>query len=37
MLPLSETREEIMSFIKKSEIGIIKRKNQNTTDEDIAF
>lgn len=37
MLPLTETREEIMSFIKKSEIGIIKRKNQNTTDEDIAF
>ncbi len=37
MLPLSETREEIMSFIKKSEIGIIKRKNQNTSDEDIAF
>lgn len=37
MLPLSETREEIMNFIKKSEIGIIKRKNQNTTDEDIAF
>jgi UDP-N-acetylglucosamine acyltransferase len=37
MLPLSETREEIMNFIKKSEIGIIKRKNQNTSDEDIAF
>ncbi len=37
MLPYTETRDEILNFIKKSEIGVIKRKSQNATDEDIAF
>lgn len=37
MLPITETRDEILEFIKKSEIGVIKRKSQNSTDEDIAF
>jgi UDP-N-acetylglucosamine acyltransferase len=37
MLPYTETRDEILNFIKKSEIGVIKRKSQNSTDEDIAF
>ena len=37
MLPSTETRDEILGFIKKSEIGIIKRHSQNSSDEDIAF
>lgn len=37
MLPTTETRDEILGFIKKSEIGIIKRHSQNNNDEDIAF
>ena len=37
MLPVTEARNEILNFIKKSEIGIIKRHSQNNADEDIAF
>jgi UDP-N-acetylglucosamine acyltransferase len=37
MLPSTETRDEILGFIKKSEIGIIKRHSQNNGDEDLAF
>jgi UDP-N-acetylglucosamine acyltransferase len=37
MLPETETRDEILGFIHKSEIGIIKRHSQNNGDEDIAF
>jgi UDP-N-acetylglucosamine acyltransferase len=37
MLPVTETRDEILGFIKKSEIGVIKRKSQTSGDEDIAF
>ena len=37
MLPITETRDEILGFIKKSEIGVIKRKSQISGDEDIAF
>ena len=37
MLPVTEARDEILNFIKKSEIGIIKRHSQNNADEDIAF
>lgn len=37
MLPYTETRDEILNFIKKSEIGVIKRKSQIGSDEDIAF
>jgi UDP-N-acetylglucosamine acyltransferase len=37
MLPITETRDEILGFIKKSEIGVIKRKSQTSSDEDIAF
>lgn len=37
MLPVTDTRDEILSFIKKSEIGVIKRKSQTSGDEDIAF
>ena len=37
MLPSTPTRDEILGFIKQSEIGIIKRHSQNNGDEDIAF
>ncbi len=37
MMPVTETRDAILGFIKKSEIGIIKRQSQSVTDEDIAF
>ena len=37
MLPVTEARDEILDFIKKSEIGIIKRHSKNNADEDIAF
>lgn len=38
MLPSTETRDEILGFIRKSDIGIIKRQAQNTNgDDDIAF
>jgi UDP-N-acetylglucosamine acyltransferase len=37
MLPSTETRDQILGFIKKSEIGIIKRHSQTSGDEDIAF
>ena len=37
MLPATEARDEILDFIKKSEIGIIKRQSQKNADEDIAF
>ncbi len=37
MLPVTEARDEILNFIKKSEIGIIKRHSKNNADEDIAF
>jgi UDP-N-acetylglucosamine acyltransferase len=37
MLPATPIREEILGFIKKSEIGIIKRHNQTSVDEDLAF
>ncbi len=36
-LPVTEARDEILDFIKKSEIGIIKRQSQKNADEDIAF
>jgi UDP-N-acetylglucosamine acyltransferase len=36
-IPSSSAREEILNFIRKSEIGIIKRLVQNGNDEDIAF
>jgi UDP-N-acetylglucosamine acyltransferase len=37
MLPSTQTRDGILGFIKKSEIGIIKRHSQNNGDEDLAF
>ncbi len=37
MLPVTEARDEILDFIKQSEIGIIKRHSKNNADEDIAF
>ncbi|RXK58528.1 acyl-ACP--UDP-N-acetylglucosamine O-acyltransferase [Lacibacter luteus] len=37
MLPSTETRDEILAFIKSSGIGIIKRHSQTSSDEDIAF
>lgn len=37
MMPSTPTRDEILGFIKKSEIGIIKRHSQNSVDEDLAF
>ncbi len=37
MMPSTETRDAILGFIKKSEIGIIKRQFQSSSDEDIAF
>jgi len=36
-LPATTLRDEILNFIRTSEIGIIKRHLQNGTDEDIAF
>ncbi len=33
----SDIKKEILAFIKKSEIGIIKRMNKNPSDENIAF
>ncbi|MFT3845391.1 MAG: acyl-ACP--UDP-N-acetylglucosamine O-acyltransferase [Lacibacter sp.] len=37
MMSATPIRDEILGFIKKSEIGIIKRQSQSGNDEDIAF
>lgn len=36
-VPDSAVRQEILNFIRKSEIGVIKRQSQSNGDEDIAF
>lgn len=36
-VPPSAVRDEILNFIRKSEIGVIKRQSQSNGDEDLAF